>query len=56
MLNKTEDAMTWATKGLAVVKRMRGEPYHLSSIPSIKNAEAGLDEIERKLRSLMADL
>lgn len=56
LVNNKNDAIDVCNRGLEAVKRLRRAPFHLSDLPTIKNAGQDIDKFESHIMSIMASL
>ena len=58
MINKYDDAIIYAQKGLEVIKKMKESniPFHLSKDENIRNSMQTFEEIEKQLSQLIIEI
>jgi hypothetical protein len=58
MINKYDDAIIYAQKGLEVIKKMKESniPFHLSKDENIRNSMQTFEEIEKQLSQLIEEI
>jgi tetratricopeptide (TPR) repeat protein len=56
MTGRAEEALKYAKQGIEVIREMKDTPFHLSSIESVREGGAQLDEAERHLLQMVEAL